>query len=227
MKITDVKTKIYKWDLPQPITNGLHTYSTVSLNIIEIHTDEGITGVGEVTGGQHVDDLDVFLLSSVPLLLGEDPFEIEKFLDRFYRHQKLTRHLPFANNLSCGIEMAMWDIIGKATNQPVHRLLGGKFNKRINFFGFAQGREIEEISEHAYKLYQEGFNIIYYKIGYNDVEDLAITKALREKLGENAVLRPDVNELYTVGDAKKLIMNLAEYILTLLLPFNFSIEESN
>ena len=50
MKITDVKTKIYKWDLPQPITNGLHTYSTVSLNIIEIHTDEGITGIG-LTGG--------------------------------------------------------------------------------------------------------------------------------------------------------------------------------
>ena len=211
MKITNLKTTrlaienktIYHYSLGAP--QGSNCI------LVEIETDEGITGVGEVTGGQHVDALDVFLRSSVPLILGENPFEIEKFLDRFYRHQKLTRHLPFANNLSCGIEMAMWDIIGKATNQPVHRLLGGKFNKRINFFGFAQGREIEDISEHAYELYQEGFKIIYYKIGYNDVEDLAITKALREKLGENAVLRPDVNELYTVGDAKKLIMNLAEY----------------
>ena len=50
MKITGVETKIYKWNLPQPITNGLHTYSTVTLNIIEIHTDQGITGIG-LTGG--------------------------------------------------------------------------------------------------------------------------------------------------------------------------------
>jgi len=179
--------------------------------LVEIETDSGINGVGEVTGGQRVDALDLFLQSAAPLLIGESPFDIERFLDRFYRHQKLTRLLPFATNLSCGIEMAMWDIIGKACGQPVHRLLGGKFHDAIDFFGFVQGREPEEMADHASRLYQDGFDVIYYKVGYSEAEDLAITKALREKLGAGAVLRPDFNELYSVGEAKRVILKMADY----------------
>ena len=147
MKITKLKTtklaiknkSIYHYSL-----GALKGTNTI---LVEIETDEGIYGVGEVTGGQNVEALDIFLKTSEPLLIGESPFDIERFLDRFNRHQKLTRLLPFANNLSCGIEMALWDIVGKASNQPVHKLLGGKFHNSIDFFGFVQGRDPEEMGD--------------------------------------------------------------------------------
>ncbi len=211
MKITRLKTTrlaiehktVYHYSLGAP--RGCNSI------LVELETDAGITGIGEVTGGQQVDALDVFLRTSEPLLVGESPFDIERFLDRFYRHQKLTRALPFATNLSCGIEMAMWDIIGKATGQPVHRLLGGKFHDTIDFFGFVQGREPEAMAEDANRLFQNGFQVIYYKVGYSESEDVAITRAIREKLGDDAVLRADVNELYSVGEAKRLIMRMDDY----------------
>tara|TARA_B110000263_G_scaffold28250_1_gene21521 strand:- start:109 stop:1257 length:1149 start_codon:yes stop_codon:yes gene_type:complete len=211
MKITKLKTtklaiknkSIYHYSL-----GALKGTNTI---LVEIETDEGIYGVGEVTGGQNVEALDIFLKTSEPLLIGESPFDIERFLDRFNRHQKLTRLLPFANNLSCGIEMALWDIVGKASNQPVHKLLGGKFHNSIDFFGFVQGRDPEEMGDYASQLYNEGFKVIYYKIGYSEKEDLEITRKLRIKLGEQALLRPDVNELYSEGEAKRLLLQMADY----------------
>ena len=207
-KLTTTKLAIKNKSIYHYSLGALKGTNTI---LVEIETDEGICGVGEVTGGINVDALDIFLQSSEPLLIGESPFDIERFLDRFYRHQKLTRLLPFATNLSCGIEMALWDIIGKACNQPVHKLLGGKFHKSIDFFGFVQGRDPEEMADHARQIYDEGFKVIYYKIGYSEKEDLEITKKIRLKLGENALLRPDANELYSEGEAKRLLLQMADY----------------
>ena len=211
MKITKLKTTKLAIENKNIYHYSLGALKGTNTILVEIETDEGISGIGEVTGGINVDALDVFLKSSEPLLIGESPFDIERFLDRFYRHQKLTRLLPFANNLSCGIEMALWDIVGKASNKPVHKLLGGKFHKEIDFFGFVQGREPEEMADHANQLFDEGFGIIYYKIGYSEREDIEITKTLRIRLGDEALLRPDANELYSEGEAKSLLIKIADY----------------
>ena len=117
MKITKLKTTKLAIKNKSTYRYSLGALKGTNSILVEIETDEGIFGVGEVTGGQNVDALDIFLKTSESLLIGESPFDIERFLDRFYRHQKLTRLLPFATNLSCGIEMALWDIIGKACNQ--------------------------------------------------------------------------------------------------------------
>ena len=107
--------------------------------------------------------------------------------------------------------MALWDIVGKASNKPVHKLLGGKFHKEIDFFGFVQGREPEEMADNANRLFDEGFKVIYYKIGYSEREDIEITKTLRIRLGDEALLRPDANELYSEGEAKSLLIKIADY----------------
>ena len=211
MKITKLKTTKLAIENKSIYHYSLGALKGTNTVLVEIETDEGICGVGEVTGGINVDALDIFLKSSEPLLIGESPFDIERFLDRFYRHHKLTRLLPFATNLSCGIEMALWDIVGKASNQPVHKLLGGKFHKSIDFFGFVQGRDPEEMADHASQIFDEGFRVIYYKIGYSEKEDLEITRTLRIKLGDDALLRPDINELYSEGEAKKLLLQMADY----------------
>ena len=211
MKIIELKTTKLAIENKNIYQYSLGALKGTNTILVEINTDEGISGVGEVTGGINVDALDVFLKSSEPLLIGESPFDIERFLDRFYRHQKLTRLLPFANNLSCGIEMALWDIVGKACNKPVHKLLGGKFHKSIDFFGFVQGREPEAMADHANELFDEGFRVIYYKIGYSEREDIEITKTLRIRLGDQALLRPDANELYSEGEAKSLLTKIADY----------------
>ena len=64
-----------------------------------------------------------------------------------------------------GIEMALWDIIGQACGQPVHRLLGGKFHDRINHFGFLQGDDPVKLADHAEALTVSGFDVLYLKVG--------------------------------------------------------------
>ena len=67
------------------------------------------------------------------------------------------------------------------------------------------------MADHASQIFDEGFRVIYYKIGYSEKEDLEITRTLRIKLGDDALLRPDINELYSEGEAKKLLLQMADY----------------
>src|SRR6516165_7926440 len=102
---------------------GVHAVSPFLL--IKMHTDEGVTGLGEVsctpgwsgedqvTAAHFIDDL------LAPLLVGENPLEIERLTIRL---QRGLAGNPFTKS---GLEMALWDILGKAAGLPVYRLLGG------------------------------------------------------------------------------------------------------
>ena len=73
------------------------------------------------------------------LVTGENPFRIEHILAQIYRHGPWSNQRRFGNQAIAGIEMALWDICGKALGQPVHNLLGGRVRDDIHWFGFLQG----------------------------------------------------------------------------------------
>ena len=137
---------------------------------IEIYTDEGITGLGErITGGAYSKNLDdmqtqIHLIKELieQYVIGEDPFNGERIWDRMYASRHDFRHPSlYATPVISAIDIALWDIRGKATNQPIYNLLGGRYHEKLRAYAYMPGmREIqanpELAGEAASKLLDEG-----------------------------------------------------------------------
>ncbi len=98
---------------------------------LKIHTDEGITGLGEPYLENHPDSVIAEVLRLEPLLIGEDPRRIEWLWNRMYEGGSGYKGGPVKMSAISGIDMALWDITGKAAGLPVHRLLGGATRDRV------------------------------------------------------------------------------------------------
>jgi muconate cycloisomerase len=103
----------------------------------------------------------------------------------------------FSGQVLAGLEMALWDVMGKATGQPVHALLGGAVRDEIRYFGFAQGESTQEVVNDAVSLVNKGFDVIYFKVGLGDAQDLETAQAVRKAVGPNIRMRVDPNEHWT------------------------------
>ena len=98
---------------------------------LKIHTDGGITGLGEPYLENHPDSVIAEVLRLEPLLIGEDPRRIEWLWNRMYEGGSGYKGGPVKMSAISGIDMALWDITGKAAGLPVHRLLGGATRDRV------------------------------------------------------------------------------------------------
>jgi muconate cycloisomerase len=117
-------------------------------------------------------------------------------------------HNPrFANLTLAGLEMALWDIIGKAAGRPVTQLLGGACHEQIDYFGFLQGDTAEELAEDARDAVAAGYSVIYMKVGRGEKKDLSNVAAVREVIGDK--LRLDANEAWDPRTAIYMINRLA------------------
>ena len=112
---------------------------------VEISTDKGIRGYGSggAAGGQIVTD------HFVKLLLGEDPFNVERIWDILWRSSMFYGRKGAAINAISGVDIAIWDIIGKAANMPVYKLIGGETKPRLP--AYCTGNDIEQHIEFGYK----------------------------------------------------------------------------
>src|SRR5438094_915920 len=118
MRISDVKTYILgtAWR---------------NLTYVEVHTDDGLVGVGEVRMLNHTDALIGYFAEAVPNhILGSDPFQVEDLVARMFRND-YARAGEIAMSAISTVEMACWDIVGKALNQPVYRLLVGQVRDAV------------------------------------------------------------------------------------------------
>ena len=150
MKVTDVKTMVVENE--PPYRGGRY------LLFIQIETDEGITGLGErITGNTYSDRLGD-LQSQISLIqelagqfvVGENPFNIERIWDRMYSARHDFRHPSLqATPVLSGIEIALWDIVGKATNQPIYNLLGGMYHEKLRAYAYMPEGGFRENPERA------------------------------------------------------------------------------
>ncbi len=209
MKVTEVKTRILSIPNLEPYYYSQGVATGINSVLVEIETDEGIKGIGEGCGDRSAEAIEAVIQEGARALIGESPFEIERFLHRFYRQGKWDDMRRFANQAVAGVEMALWDVVGKACGQPVHRLLGGKFQERVSCFGFLQGNEPEKLASDARYWRDQGFDVIYAKVGIGRERDLACMQAVREAIGEDAKLRVDANQAWNVGEAIQMLNALA------------------
>jgi L-alanine-DL-glutamate epimerase-like enolase superfamily enzyme len=169
--------------------------------IVKIHTDEGITGIGEAACDttEPVEVVKVMIdRHMAPQLIGENPMDWAYLIDRvsWDASRGATR---FSTS---GIDLALHDLVGKALGIPVHTLLGGCRREKVLASIEVPRGTPEDMAEHSDEYYQQGIRGIKAKIGSDPVRDALCIKAIRERLGGAVSIRADANCAYTLPEAK-------------------------
>ncbi|MFO8063028.1 MAG: mandelate racemase/muconate lactonizing enzyme family protein [Spirochaetota bacterium] len=193
MKIREIKAAGLKGATPQGGWSDELEHDDCVHTILVVLTDEGITGFGSVftNDGLVRSALDVL----APLYLGENPIEPERVSEKLRQNTFwLGRGGTITHTIS-GIDIALWDILGKVTAQPIGRLLGGRYRNRVRPYASLLMDEPERLSDRLKSLKEKGYRA--FKIGWgpfgkvSDKMDETIVKTARESLGEEAHLMVD------------------------------------
>ncbi|MEM7133517.1 MAG: mandelate racemase/muconate lactonizing enzyme family protein [Chloroflexota bacterium] len=199
MKITEIKTHL----MHASVSGG--GWTARNWLFVKIFTDEGIYGIGEASGWPRVVETAIQDLSTI--LIGEDPTQIEHLWQKMFiamMGHGMTGVV--GGGAMAGIEMALWDIKGKALNRPVWDLLGGKMRDSVRLYAHAH------TPERAQELVDRGFDA--FKTG-GVTEPLRRIRALRKALGDNIDLMVDIHgpPWLTTKDAIRMGQALEEFDL--------------
>lgn len=213
MKITRIETIPIRVPLRPELAirgrRGVHDVSPFLL--VKVHTSEGITGLGEssctprwsgedqVTAAHFTTDV------IAPELAGDDPLQIA---DISRNMDVLLAGNPFTK---AAIEMALWDIAGKAAGQPLYRLLGGAIRDRVPTKWSISGREPPEAARIAAWAVEQGFRAMKVKVGIDPEGDIARVRAVREAVGAEVRIGVDANGGWSPDAAVDIIRRLAEF----------------
>ena len=220
MKITDVKLISLSAPLKESEQWRFHGGLVVQMNcnLVIVSTDDGITGVGEIG------EMDRYAVKEVvekvlkKEVLNEDPFNVEKLWDKMYRRIMYSSKTNGVVAIS-GIETALWDIIGKATNRPVYDLLGGRYHQKIRVYASAglwkrEDRNLkstEGLAEELSRYVDEGFTAVKIRVGRDPEKDLERVKIAREAIGDEIDLLIDAQCKYNVPLAIKMGRRFERY----------------
>jgi muconate cycloisomerase len=210
MKIVRIRTTPLALQFKEPYHWAGRVDYGANVVLVEVETDAGITGIGESTAAMPAGATLAGLQAAAPLFAGEPVFDVERLFARA-RCLGGFSYTPWAANLVlAGLEMALWDVMGKAAGRPVHQLLGGAARPDVDYFGFPQGDGPEELAEDARALAQAGHSVIYIKVGRGEETDMRNTAAVREVIGDRR-LRLDANGAWDVQTAIYMIGRLARF----------------
>jgi len=161
--------------------------------LIAVHTDEGLVGLGSVFTNDALVRAALAVLE--PLYRGENALEPERVSEKLHQHMFwLGRGGAITHTIS-GIDIALWDLLGKAAGQPVGRLLGGRYRERVQPYASLLMDEPSKLKEHLLSVKSQGFRA--FKIGWGPFGrhsaslDEAIVRAAREAVGEDSRLMVD------------------------------------
>ena len=201
MKIIDVETILLRLSQVREIGDGCQT-----ICVIRVLTDEGIVGIGEAhtnpLAAQAIIDSPLYSVSAQGLkhvLLGEDPRDINRLWDKMYRASQTYGRRGLLMHALSGIDLALWDILGKSVGLPVHQLLGGA--RKREHFAYASDLSqptLEGTIELALAHKENGYRAMKFgwgALGKNRKSDVAVAAQLRKALG------PDFDIMIDMGFA--------------------------
>lgn len=211
MKITNVSTDIYRWPRPKPISNGKHTYTHVTLGLLKIETDEGITGIG-LGGGHPI--VESAITHFTPKLIGQDPLDVERIWHELWV-PKLVGRRGMTTRAISAIDIALWDIRAKAAGMPLYKLLGGYQNRVQTYIAggyYEEGKGLPELAQEMRENVEMGARAIKMKVGGVPIrEDVERVRVVREAIGLDVKLMVDANCAYKLYEAIQLAKRIEEF----------------
>ena len=203
MKITNVETlllsyryqpdELWKW-------SGGATMQRNSV-LVRVTVDNNISGLGEIGESAYLPRAieQMIELRFKPMLLGEDPFDLEKLWQKMYVQSAHYGRRGVVPTVISGIDIALYDILGKILNHPVYDLIGGRYRRR--FKAYASGgmnKTLDQMVEEAKGYIEAGYFGFKVRIGREDPEeDIFFVQELRKKIGPKPALLVDAGQCYT------------------------------
>lgn len=234
MKISSVRTRVFEWkgqtvppeahfctnavDLLHERGDPMRSFRFHGWTIMEIQTDSGHTGIGNVALAPRIAKqiIDQYL---VPLVMDADPFDTEYLWQRMYRSTLAWGRKGIGMAAISAVDIALWDLMGKATGQPVFKLLGGRTKARIPVYASKlYSGDVAHMQDEAARYVSQGFKAVKMRFGYGPAdgtkgmrENLKRVAAVREAIGDEVDLMADCYMGWTLDYAKRFLPQLAPY----------------
>ncbi|MBN61407.1 MAG: mandelate racemase/muconate lactonizing protein [Gemmatimonadetes bacterium] len=214
MKITRVETIPVEVPLKEGLTTktagGEHVVSPYV--VVRVHTDAGLVGLGEATlsprwSGETSPGCVAAIEGLIgPAITGQDPIAITALRRTI---DGTIRHNPFAK---AAVEMALWDIAGKAAGQPVYQLLGGKVKDELPMKMVVGAFPVDQAVALAQRFLDWGATCLKVKVGLDPTTDIARVHAVREAAGPDIPIGIDANQGWDLATARRCLADMGDLL---------------
>ena len=210
MKITQIISHVLQYDLPEELGYSQQYYSKRSAHLVEIRTDEGITGWGECFGPGNIAIANKGIVEKViqPMILGDDPMDRSVIWHKVYNLLRDHGQKGMPMQALSGVDIALWDIAGKVANLPISKLIGGNHRDKVAVYGYGMMLRRESVDEMIPRFEDEaaaikaaGFVATKMKVGLGPKDDVKLAEAVRKGVGDDYPFMVDANHCYTTSDA--------------------------
>jgi len=216
MKITSITAIPLSFRLPEgkTVTMGIGSTTKRDAIVIKVETSEGITGWGESHPGRSPGAIVSLIQNTLaPLIIGMEATDVVGVFNRVQRMQLSSHGVGSGAALAhAGIDMALWDVRGKAANMPLYKLLGGS-KKRLPAYagGISLGFQPKEsLADEAQEYIARGYKAIKLRFGDSARKDSERALHVRKIVGDDIDILTDANTGYTIADARRVLPILAE-----------------
>ncbi|WP_257348249.1 mandelate racemase/muconate lactonizing enzyme family protein [Pseudalkalibacillus decolorationis] len=213
MKIIKVEVFAIRLPLNEPFVIAYDHYEDMPTIVTKVVTDNGLVGWGEAVPDQHVtgetweSTFQVIQHELSPLIINESPFSIDLI------HKKMNEKIFGAPSAKAAIDIALYDLMGKESRQPIYQLIGGKSHSRLNVPRVISMKTPGEMADDANVAVEAGCENIKIKVGSDPFEDIKRIKAVREAISDSVRLRVDANQGWSRTDALIVIENTKDCLV--------------
>jgi D-galactarolactone cycloisomerase len=216
MKITDIKTYIVSQKLGEKsFCYSQAWYNTRTIMVLEIVTDDGLSGWGEAFGNAFINQA-VIENAYKARLIDQNVFDTEKIWDELYNSLRDNGQKGSCIEALSAVDNALWDLKGKYTHLPVYTLLGGARRKRI--IPYATGLYHTDLNQdpktlvaEAVRYVEAGFKALKMKTGFGVEDDIKMVAAVRKAIGADIKLMVDPNHAYNASSAIRMAKGIEPY----------------
>ncbi|MCF2903807.1 mandelate racemase/muconate lactonizing enzyme family protein [Octadecabacter sp. CECT 8868] len=210
MKITAIKSHVLQYDLPEELGYSQQFYSKRTAHLVEVSTDEGVTGWGECFGPGPIAIANKGIVEGViaPMVVGMDPMDRDVIWHKVYNLMRDHGQKGMPMQSLSGVDIALWDISGKITGQPLHKLIGGAHRPTIPAYGYGMMLKRESVEDHVARFTDEaaaildmGFIATKMKTGLGPKDDVRLCEAVAKGVDGKGRFMVDANHCYTTSDA--------------------------
>ena len=194
MKITRITSHVLGYDLPETLGYSQQYYTKRTAHLVEVETDEGITGWGECFGAGNIALANKGIVQQViqPMVLGMDPLDRDVIWHKVYNLMRDHGQKGMPLQSLSGVDIALWDIAGKVAGLPLYKMIGGAHRDKIDVYGYGMMLRTESVDSLVARFTDEaaaikgmGFKATKMKVGLGLRDDMRLIEAVRRGVGDD------------------------------------------
>src|SRR3954453_17938734 len=198
MKITKLEAFPLSIKYTRKEVSALIAREGVSDVIVKLTADNGLVGWGEACMNSETIGIQKAVEAAAPFVVGRDPWDSEAIARDFFigggwQFQAMTGSFAFA-----GIDMALWDLMGKEAGQPIYRMFGGAQREEVRYFYYLHWGTPDEVGAQCDDAVRRKYDTYYFKVGVDTAREESLLAIIRERIGKERFLRVDANQAWTV-----------------------------